>query len=249
MLFVGSGGGLQTDYPPVRGLWVTDGTAAGTHELATGSQFYGGLDPSDLTMFNGEVLFAGADGASEYGLWVTNGTAAGTTEIGGFDDAGISGANTQFGLEPSDLTDFNGEALFSGVDAAGHQGLWETNGTAAGTFEFTGIIGANSDGLFYGINPDFTVSNGEVLFTGMDDAGHEGLWVTNGTASGTLELTSAPPATYDFPGNGISDVLFQNSSNGEAYDMADERHHRHEQRLCRQQHQSELASRHRRRRL
>jgi len=31
------------------------------------------------------------------------------------------------------ITQFNGELLFSGLDAAGDFGLWETNGTAAGT--------------------------------------------------------------------------------------------------------------------
>jgi ELWxxDGT repeat protein len=34
-----------------------------------------------------------------------------------------------------------------------------------------------------------TVLNGKVLFAGTDAAGNRGLWVTNGTASGTHELT------------------------------------------------------------
>jgi ELWxxDGT repeat protein len=33
-------------------------------------------------------------------------------------------------------------ALFEGADNTGQYGLWVTNGTAAGTFEFTGITGA-----------------------------------------------------------------------------------------------------------
>src|SRR5207237_5459776 len=49
-------------------LWVTDGTSAGTHEL-TGIGGVLSLNPSDLTAFDGEVLF------SSDGLWVTNGTA------------------------------------------------------------------------------------------------------------------------------------------------------------------------------
>ena len=40
-----------------------------------------------------------------------------------------------------------------------------------------------------GGNPDFTAFNGEVLFDGTDAAGDLGLWVTNGTAAGTHELT------------------------------------------------------------
>jgi ELWxxDGT repeat protein len=75
--------------------------------------------------------------------------------------------------------------LFAGIDAAGNNGLWMTNGTAAGTFELTGISGANASG----VAPfEFAVVNGEALFNGIDAAGHFGLWATNGTAVGTFEL-------------------------------------------------------------
>ena len=72
------------------GLWVTNGTAAGTHEL-TGIKGAdpSGLSPSDFTVFNNEVLFEGFDSSGERSLWVTNGTVAGTHEI-----TGISGAFT-----------------------------------------------------------------------------------------------------------------------------------------------------------
>ena len=48
---------------------------------------------------------------------------------------------------------FNGEAVFSGLDADGDIGLWVTNGTAAGTHELTGINGANPGGLFQVTSP------------------------------------------------------------------------------------------------
>ena len=84
------------------------------------------------------------------------------------------------------MTVFNGEVLFNATDASGQNGLWVTNGTAAGTHELTGIIGANSNGL---APYDLTVFNGEVLFNGTDASGQNGLWVTNGTAAATYELT------------------------------------------------------------
>jgi ELWxxDGT repeat protein len=84
---------------------VTDGTAAGTFELTgISGAFTDGIDPAGFTFFNGEVLFAGFDTADHQGLWVTNGTAAGTFEL-----TGISGANTNFGINPGELTFFNGE--------------------------------------------------------------------------------------------------------------------------------------------
>ena len=94
------------------GLWVTSGTTAGTHEIAGTS----GLNPNSLTVFNGVVLFSGG-----LGLWRTNGTAA--VEVAG-----------TTGLNPSDLTVFGNEVLFNGV-SGGNSGLWETDGTTAGTKE------------------------------------------------------------------------------------------------------------------
>ncbi|HJZ20002.1 MAG TPA: hypothetical protein VJ226_03540, partial [Bradyrhizobium sp.] len=175
------------------GLWVTNGTAAGTSEISgisgTSSSF--GLEPSDLTVFDNELLFDGLDTSlANSGLWVTNGTAAGTSEL-----TGIVGANDQVtpangditgGLAPTDITVFNGEALFNGVDASGTASLWVTNGTAVGTSEISGIGGASSLGL---TPTDMTVLNGKVLFNGLDAADNYGLWVTNGTAAGTSELT------------------------------------------------------------
>jgi ELWxxDGT repeat protein len=80
--------------------------------------------------------------------------------------------------------------MFWGIDAAGNNGLWESNGTAAGTYELTGISGAASDGL----GPNDITAFGEALFSGHDGSGDWGLWVTNGTAAGTHELTVIPSA-------------------------------------------------------
>jgi ELWxxDGT repeat protein len=179
VLFVGY------DSNAVYGLWETNGTAAGTYELTgiSGRWTQGqGFHPTDLTVFNGEVLFTGDDASGNYGLWVTNGTAAGTQEL-----TGISGANAT-GLNAYGFTLFNGEVLFTGDDASGNYGLWVTNGTAAGTQELTGISGVSTQGQ--GLHPtDLTVFNSEVLFNGEDANGANGLWVTNGTAAGTQELT------------------------------------------------------------
>ncbi len=122
-------------------------------------------------------MFAGTDSAGDEGLWVTNGTVAGTYELTGIEGANAAGL---FGRGPAgfvpDFTPLNGAVLFRGLDANGDLGLWVTNGTAAGTYELTGISGAYSGGLFSGYFPAFTVLNGEVLFGGIDAAGNDGLW-------------------------------------------------------------------------
>jgi ELWxxDGT repeat protein len=198
------------------GLWVTNGTVAGTYELtgingASPGGLFRGLN-ADMVVFKNEVLFAGIDASNQIGLWVTNGTSAGTYELTGINNVN-AGSGGLFGGsvgEPPDFTVFKNEVLFDGVDAAGENGLWVTNGTVAGTYELTGINGASAAGV---LPKDMTVFNNEVLFGGRDAADNYGLWVTNGTAAGTHELTgikgaySGGLAPFDFTVFG-NEVLF-----------------------------------------
>jgi ELWxxDGT repeat protein len=185
-----------TDTSGNNGLWITNGTAAGTHEVTGISGAYsGGLFSAAMfttfdlffAVFNGEVLFNGTDTSGNNGLWITNGTAAGTHEV-----TGISGAYSGgiFFNAPPDFTVFNSEVLFEGADASGGFGLWMTNGTAAGTTEVGGIANSGVSGASsFGLDPFyFTVFNGEVLFAGLDASEQTGLWITDGTAAGTMEV-------------------------------------------------------------
>ncbi len=170
------------------GLWTTDGTAGGTKELipaAGAGAAATGLNPTDMTVFDGEVLFNGADANGLSGLWATDGTAGGTHEV----IAEAAGASS--GLDPTDMTVFGSEVLFSGVDANGLSGLWVTDGTAGGTHELLAeATGATAAKDPHGLNPtDLTVFNGEVFFNGLDQFGLGQLWETNGTVAGTQMLT------------------------------------------------------------
>jgi ELWxxDGT repeat protein len=245
-------------------LWVTNGQQGGTFEVGgqlnagiaeapsgTGTIQGIGMVPNDITTFNGHVLFAGFDNTLEHSLngyndtdalWISDGTPGGTTEIGGAGNAGISGANSAasggifwYGnVEYPDFTVYGNEVLFVGFDdgPTAHVGLWVTNGTAAGTSEIGGIGNSGISGglnLYQNGSPDFTLYNGEVLFHGEDGSGHQGLWITNGTAAGTHEITTPDlglpgpdgnfftPFTYqpqvdDFNGDGVSDLLWRNTS-------------------------------------
>jgi ELWxxDGT repeat protein len=138
---------------------------------------------------NDLAMFTGLDAGGQEGLWVTDGTASGTHELANIQNAfpgGIFGGN--IGFNP-DFTTFDGYALFEGVDASHYKGLWITDGTSSGTHEITGIVGANSSDFFPSYSPEFTDFNREVLFAGANTAGDIGLWVTNGASSGTHEIT------------------------------------------------------------
>lgn len=171
------------------GLWVTDGTALGTHELTgINGANPGGLSPRYITVFDGKILFSGFNANGAVGLWVTDGTAAGTHELNGIGGANPGGLFSNF-TDP-DFTAFKGQILFNGVNVSGAKGLWVTDGTAAGTHEVTGISGANIVGVNLanpaGVNPrSMIVFGDEVLFFGSNESGNQSLWVTDGTAVGT----------------------------------------------------------------
>ncbi len=154
-----------------QGLWISDGNGGdGTHEIiGIVGAYAGGIDPSNITVFNGEVLFAGVDASGRGGLWTSDGFAGGTKEL-----AGTSG------LDPSDLTVFGNEVLFFGTDGSGQRGLWETDGTAAGTKEIE--AGVNGSGL--------TVLDNGAWFSGVDG----GLWVAS-----TAGATEVIPGTAGTP--------------------------------------------------
>jgi hypothetical protein len=85
-------------------------------------------------------------------------------------------------------------AVFEAYDASGHFSLWVTDGTPAGTSELT-VSGAAPLGVFEGApNPDFVVVGGRALFEGVDSSFFPNLWVTDGTAAGTHELTGVSGA-------------------------------------------------------
>ena len=145
VLFQGNGpnGGSQ--------LWETDGTAAGTFQLAVNTANVGGLFgtnvPADFTQYGNMVLFTGTDAAGQVGLWRTDGTAAGTYEIT------VNGASTQGVRFAADTSPYGVQyavvgntAYFQGVDAAGFYGLWQTQGTTATTSEVT-VAGVSANGL------------------------------------------------------------------------------------------------------
>ncbi len=213
------------------GLWMTDGSAAGTHELVAGAGA-SGLDPTDMTVFGSEVLFSALDADGLTGLWVTDGTAGGTHEVLAEQ---TTSASDPLGLNPTDLTVFNGEVFFNGFNQFGRRQLWETDGTAAGTHMLT-VAGSSPS---FGLNPSsMQVYNGQLLFQGTNQTGFSGLWTTNGTAAGTHEISPPASETYQFgfgptdltpltPGSSsappppppptvTSSILWQNASTGQA---------------------------------
>ncbi len=215
------------DVNGLSGLWVTDGTAGGTHEVvAEAAGASSGLDPTAMIVLGNEVLFSGLDAAGHSGLWVTDGTASGTRELLA-EQTGATAAKDAVGLSPNDFTVFDGEVFFFGFDQFGRGQLWETNGiNAAGTQVLT-VADASTT---FGLSPlNLEVYNGQLLFQGLDNQRVHGLWTTDGTAAGTQEITPtsvtfqfAPSDLTDLtPGAAVTpptvtgDIFWQNTSSGQ----------------------------------
>ncbi len=188
------------------GLWVTDGTAAGTVEIGGVSPGQGhasniagaspvGLNPSDFVVFGGKAIFSGTDTSGFTGLWVTDGVAsgAGTIELGGSGNVGIAGSqitNNVSTLSPENITAFNNSILFDGRDSSGFNGLWISDGTTANTLELGGL---QNQAIFDSGTSAFVANNfitlGSMeLFSASNKEGDNALWITDGTAAGTVEI-------------------------------------------------------------
>ena len=181
------------------GLWVTDGTVAGTTELSVAGAGPYGLHPTGFTPVNGKLLFGGEDTSDRFGLWATDGTVAGTTELA------VPGLPAAYTSPFANFTPYNSKVLFTVSDTSGAQSLWVSDGTSAGTAELA-VAGANA---IFGLNPtNPTPFNGKILFTGSDSSFHTGLWVTDGTAAGTTELSVSGAGSYGLQPTDLTAVSF-----------------------------------------
>ena len=149
------------------GLFQTDGTVAGTVEVAQLAYF-----PNSLTVAGGQIYFSeSAPSGSE--LWTSDGTANGTIELNAF-----SSDNDPI----SDITRVGDSIDFTVVGNPGDQQLWTSDGTPTGTVELEdfGESGSVTSLTAFGGALDFIVG------TGTDG---DQLWTSDGTAAGTMALT------------------------------------------------------------
>ena len=168
-------------------LWVTDGTVAGTRMV---KDIYPGPVGSDVcyvTRFNDKVVFQARSGLDTgFELWISDGTDSGTYMIA---DIHTSGSSRPQGFVQVNEDQF----VFSAVNAesGGQHWLYVSDGTADGTYMIK-----DCDVKYPGmnVNNDRThfVRVGRKVFFKADSRGGEygeTLWVTDGTAEGTLMLT------------------------------------------------------------
>ncbi|MEZ4774166.1 MAG: T9SS type A sorting domain-containing protein [Bacteroidia bacterium] len=159
------------------GIWVTDGTPAGTHVLSK-VQAGGNLFFYELTALNNHLIFKAertyADMVNGIELWHSDGTTAGTNILK--DIWPGSGSSV-----PEQLYLFNGEVFFRATDSLNGTELWKTDGTANGTILVKNIA-PGAAGSFV---DNFTALGNQLFFSAYEPTTGNELWVTDGTPGGT----------------------------------------------------------------
>ncbi|MBX3025980.1 hypothetical protein KF840_13820 [bacterium] len=188
-------------------LWRSDGTAAGTTLVADLLPGEAGADPEWFTPLNDAMVFFAVNPSRDRSLWRSDGTSAGTVRLA---DVGTLVGRAAVA---------EGRMLFATETYVGRHNrvhLWESDGTATGTFPVPvprldrATTAAAGNGLFAildtyfpklyrldcGVlmespNPlfDLVGLGDRVLFTSAPDVGYgTRLWTSDGSAAGTVPL-------------------------------------------------------------
>jgi ELWxxDGT repeat protein len=162
-------------------VWASDGTAAGTRSVATFANA-GALDHAVSWKPAGDhAFFVADDGLHGLQLWSSDGTAAGTRRLTGF-AGGASFGSSHLGtptLDPSQLEEVNGQAVFVAAAGEGAFQVWSasTSPGAAGPSQ----VALCAPGCVHGFDRLHQVGR-RVLFVTFDA---RGIASTDGTGAGT----------------------------------------------------------------
>lgn len=187
-----------------QGLWITDGTEAGTELLKSiddaGNPCNFHLE--NAAELNGKLYFQAEFIADNVGLelYVTDGTPAGTMLFMDINP----GAD---GSQPSGLRKVNNLLVFfTNPSVPSTQSLWVTDGTIAGT----NFIQTGSDWVIdcVGELSGYLYLRGSDVATGQQHS----VWKTNGTAAGTQLLTTAFQSMF-YGGTVLNNELYLTGAN------------------------------------
>ncbi len=195
-----------------RELFKSDGTAAGT-DMVKNIVFVGSSNPSELTEVNGQLMFSANDPLSSgRELWVSDGTEPGTTLVQDI-RTGTDVYGAPLSGDPRNLTEINGQLIFSVIDDLDDRELWSSDGTAANT-NLVKNINTRSQGANI---RDVTLVGNKVFFIADDGINGEAVWVAD-PAAGTAQIAADVTASSADKVSGLTafngGVAFFNDSLG-----------------------------------
>ena len=138
---------------------------------------------SEVHTIGDSLYFKANDGASDYELWTSDGTEAGTRLVLDINPNAPTDTAIPGGSGIDYLTDVNGVAFFTALDANG-LGLWTSGGTADTTTKLAALDKSLSGTAVIGGNFFYVVD-------GATQASSE-LWSSDGSEAGTVKVTDLP---------------------------------------------------------
>lgn len=179
------------------GLWVTNGTEAGT--IMLGNQYSNPFSSTnDFLVFNNKIYFQGNSG-SGYGMWSSDGTTAGTQLV----------KSGQIGTSGGSYAILNNHFYFQNGDNTNGQELWKSDGTSIGT-----VLVKNINTIGFSSDPqNFFSDTQKVYFSANDGITGRELWSSNGTEAGTQlikDINIGIGNSITFAGSPNGMVLFNN---------------------------------------
>jgi len=196
-----------------RELWRSNGTEAGTVQVAdlvTGPE---GSFPRQFTRFKNEVyFFAGSDGVGRE-LMKINGTGTTVTLVKDIAPGGLSSINEEnesmavMGSGASERLYFSARN-----ESQGGRELWTSNGTDAGTVRVKDI-NPTGDSL----PRQITTVDKVVFFTATDGVNGTELWRSNGTEAGTVlvrDINAGAPGSDPQELTASGKLIFFTADNG-----------------------------------
>jgi ELWxxDGT repeat protein len=165
-------------------LWKSDGTSAGTVPVAPtafATQSSVSFGTTVVAAASGSsIYFAADDGTHGTQLWKSDGSAAGTTAVS---TLGVTGS---YSPDPIGAL---GSTVFFSATPSGVQGLYETDGTSAGTAVVAPLTGTVLDYTSAAVN-------GKLLFVTFTGPSTDTLWSTDGTAANTGAVIALTGSYY-----------------------------------------------------
>jgi trimeric autotransporter adhesin len=165
-------------------LWKTDGTESGSILLK--QMWLRGFDNYRDYFFeyNGFIYFAGnQNDAYDLELWRTDGTPEGTQLF--------INLNEYDGSDPHEFHIVNNKLLFTANLQSGNR-LFISDGSVEGTQQLYDQNGNEFEPAFYG----YLLANEKLFFQGSNILDDDGLWVTDGTNSGTIFLSAIESGSF-----------------------------------------------------
>lgn len=176
-----------------RELWFSNGTVGGTYRIMDINPSGGSSSPANFLVVGNKALFSADDGTNGEELWVTDGTPGGTSRI----------SNINPGAGDADISQMvkaGSDVFFFADDGTNGRELWKTDGTVGGTRLVKDINpgSGSSDPII--LDNKMLAYNGQLLFVADDGTNGDELWVSDGTAAGTMMLKDINPGSANsFP--------------------------------------------------